>query len=215
MTNGHSANYRYVARKRRTKEDRRCITGRGKFVADVRIPGLKHVALVTSPHPRANIQAIDTSAAVAAPGVIAVLTGEELAANTTQLFHGLDLPNVRWYPLAVGMPRYAGEWVAAVVADSRYEAEDGAELVQVEYEPLPAAVDSELAIAPDAPLVHPDHGSNLLFQGTFTWGPVADDFAAAEHFLSYRARWGRSSTVPIETFGVAAKWDPATEILDV
>ena len=112
------------------------------------------------------------------------------------------------------MTRYAGEWVAAVVADSRYEAEDGAELVHVDYEPLAAAVDSERATASDAPLVHPDHGSNLLFQGTFTWGPVADDFAAAEHLLSYRARWGRSSTVPIETFGVAAEWDPATEILD-
>ena len=215
MTDGHGANYRYVSRKRRTKEDRRFITGRGKFVADVQIPGLKHVALVTSPHPRAKIQAIDTTGAAAAPGVIAILTGEELAANTTNLFHGLDLPNVRWYPLAVGMTRYAGEWVAAVVADSRYEAEDGAELVHVDYEPLAAAVDSERAIAPDAPLVHPDHGSNLLFQGTFTWGPVADDFAAAEHLLSYRARWGRSSTVPIETFGVAAEWDPATEILDV
>ena len=70
-------------------------------------------------------------------------------------------------------------------------------------------------IEPDAPLVHPDHGSNLLFRGTFTWGPVADDFAAAEHTVSYRARWGRSSTVPIETFGVAAQWDPATGILDV
>jgi len=215
MTDGRGANYRYVSRKRRTKEDRRFITGRGKFVADVRISGLKHVALVTSPHPRANIRAIDTTSALAAPGVVAVLTGEELAANTTQLFHGLDLPNVRWYPLAVGMTRYAGEWVVAVVADSRFEAEDGAELVEVDYEPLPAAVDSERVIEPDAPLVHPDHGSNLLFQGTFTWGPVADDFAAAAHTLSYRARWGRSSTVPIETFGVAAEWDPATGILDV
>ena len=72
MTDGHGANYRYVSRKRRTKEDRRFITGRGKFVADVQIPGLKHVALVTSPHPRAKIQAIDTTGAAAAPGVIAI-----------------------------------------------------------------------------------------------------------------------------------------------
>jgi 2-furoyl-CoA dehydrogenase large subunit len=197
MTDNRGANYRYVSRKRRTKEDRRFITGRGKFVADVNRSGLKHVAMVSSPHPRANIRNIDTTAALAAPGVVAVLTGAELAANTTQLFHGLDLPNVHWYPLAVGMTRYAGEWVVAVVADSRYEAEDGAELVEIDYEPLPAAVDTERVIEPDAPLVHPDHGSNLLFQGTFTWGPVADDFAAAEHTLSYRARWSRSSTVPI------------------
>ena len=211
----HAPNYAYVSRKRRTKEDRRFVTGQGKFVADVKVAGMKHVALVISPHPRANIRAIDTAAALALPGVHCVLTGDELAENTTPLFHGLDIPNVRWFPLAVGMTRYAGEWVAAVVADSRYIAEDAAELVEVDYESLPAAVDSEAVMEPDAPLVHPDHGSNVLFRDTFTWGPVADDFAAADHQISYRARWGRSSTVPIETFGVTAKWDPATEILDV
>ena len=111
-------NYRYVSRKRRTKEDRRFITGRGKFVADVDVPGMKHVAVLPSPHPRANILDIDTSAALGLPGVHYVLTGEELSAGTNSLFHGLDLPNVKWFPLAVGMTRYAGEWVAAVVADS-------------------------------------------------------------------------------------------------
>ena len=139
-------NYRYVSRKRRTKEDRRFITGRGKFVADVEVPGMKHVAVLPSPHPRANILGIDTSAAMALPGVHYVLTGDELAAETNSLFHGLDLPNVIWHPLAVGMTRYAGEWVAAVVADSRYIAEDAAELIEVDYESLPAAVDSEKMI---------------------------------------------------------------------
>lgn len=211
----HAPNYHFVSRKRRTKEDRRFVTGNGKFAADVKVPGTKHVAMVISPHPRANIRAIRTEAALAMDGVHCVLTGDEMAENTTSLFHGLDLPNVRWFPLAVGMTRYAGEWVAAVVADSRYIAEDAAELVEVDYESLPAAVDSEKVMEPDAPLVHPDHGSNVLFQDTFTWGPVADDFAAADHTLTYRARWGRSSTVPIETFGVTAKWDPSSEILDV
>ena len=197
MTDGHtSANYHYVSRKRRPKEDGRFITGRGRFVADIELPGAKHVALVPSPHPRANIVSIDASAALALDGVHYVLTGDELAANTRSLFHGLDLPHVKWFPLAVGMTRYAGEWVAAVVADSRYIAEDAAELVEVAYESLPAAIDSEQVIEPDAPLVHPDHGSNLLFRKTFTWGPVAEDFGKAEHTISYRARWGRSSTVP-------------------
>ena len=208
-------NYRYVSRKRRTKEDRRFITGRGKFVADVDVPGMKHVAVLPSPHPRANIRSIDSSAAMALPGVHYVLTGDELAAETNSLFHGLDLPNVVWHPLAVGMTRYVGEWVAAVVADSRYIAEDAAELIEVEYESLPAAVDSEKMIDEDQPLVHPAHGSNVLFRKTWEWGPVKDDFASMPHTVSYRARWGRSSTVPIETFGVVAKWDEITEIMDV
>jgi 2-furoyl-CoA dehydrogenase large subunit len=211
----HGRNYRYVAHKRRPKEDRRFITGKGKFVADVDLAGAKHVALVTSPHPRARIGTIDASAALALPGVHAVMTGAELAAGTNSLYHGLDLPKVRWYPLAVDMTRYAGEWVAAVVADSRYVAEDAAELVRVDYEPLPPAVDSERMIERDAPLVHPDHGSNVLFDGKFVWGPVEADFAAAPHRIKYRARWGRSSTVPIETFGVVARWDDANEIMEV
>ena len=208
-------NYRYVSRKRRTKEDRRFITGRGKFVADVEVPGMKHVAVLPSPHPRANILKIDTSAAMSMSGVHYVLTGDELARETSSLFHGLDLPNVKWHPLAVGMTRYAGEWVAAVVADTRYIAEDAAELIEVEYESLPAAVDTEKMIDEDQPLVHPEHGSNILFRKTWEWGPVADDFASMPHTISYRARWGRSSTVPIETFGVVAKWDETTEVMDV
>lgn len=208
-------NYRYVSRKRRTKEDKRFVSGRGKFVADVEVPGMKHVAILPSPHPRANIVSIDTSAALAMPGVHYVLTGDEIAEATNSLFHGLDLPNVIWHPLAVGMTRYAGEWVAAVVADSRYIAEDAAELVEVEYESLPAAVDSEKMIDEDQPLVHPAHGTNVLFRKTWEWGPVADDFASVPNTVSYRARWGRSSTVPIETFGVVAKWDDVNEIMDV
>ena len=212
---GHGANYRYVSQKRRTKEDRRFIAGKGRFAADVAVPGMKHVALVASPHPRANILSIDAGRALASPGVHAVLTGDELSAETAPLFNGLDIPNVKWFPLAVGMTRYAGEWVAAVVADSRYLAEDAAELVEVDYEPLPAAVEIESLLEPDSPLVHPDHGSNVLVRKTFEWGPVEEDFAKSEQTLSYRARWGRSSTVPIETFGVVSRWDPIREILDV
>ena len=211
----HGRNFHYVARKRRTKEDRRFVAGKGKYVADTNLPGMLHVAMVVSPHPRANINGIRAEAALALPGVVAVLTGDELSAETSQMFHGLDLPNVRWFPLAVGMTRYAGEWVAAVVADSRYIAEDAAELIEVDYEALPAAVDSEHVMDADAPLVHPDHGSNVLFHDTFVWGPVDEDFEKAEHRVRYRARWGRSSTVPIETFGIAARWDEAVEMLDV
>jgi 2-furoyl-CoA dehydrogenase large subunit len=207
--------FRYIARKRRPKEDRRFVAGAGHYVADVSLPGMLHVALVASPYPRARILSIDAKAALQVPGVRMVLGGDELAQAVNQLHSGLDVPKVRRYPLAVGMTRYVGEWVAAVVADSRAVAEDAAELVEVEYEALPAVVDPEAAIAEDAPLVHPDHGSNLLYRRKFVWGPVEEEFAAAEHQLAFRARWHRSSTVPIETFGVVASWDPARQLLDV
>src|SRR5262245_46873274 len=115
--------FRYIGAKRRTKEDPRFVTGTGRYVADVDLPGMKHVALLASPHPSARIAAIRTDAALAAPGVQCVVTGEELCAATDPLFIGVDAPQVKRYPLANGVVRYAGEWVAAVVADSRALAE--------------------------------------------------------------------------------------------
>ena len=207
--------YRYIGKKRRTKEDPRFVTGRGHYVADIALPGMKHVALVTSPHASARIRAIRTGKALALQGVQYVLTGEELCAHVDPLFVGVDAPKVARYPLARGLVRYAGEWVVAVVADTRALAEDAAELVEIDYEPTPYVLDPEQAILPGAVLVHPDHGSNVLYRRTFTWGPVAEDFARSQHQLSFSVRWGRSATVPIETFGVAAQWDPGTGLLDV
>ena len=206
--------FSYVSKPRRTKEDRRFITGQGKFVADVKLPNTKHVALITSPFAAAEIKSIDTSEAIAMDGVVYVLTGEELEAATASLMSGLDLPEYHRYPLASKVTRYAGEWVAAVVADNRYIAEDAAELVYIDYEPLDFVVDPEEAIKPNAPLVHPEIGSNIFFQRTFQWGPVDQDFKSADHSIAYRARWCRNSTVPIETFGVVAKWNPADELLE-
>jgi 2-furoyl-CoA dehydrogenase large subunit len=144
-----------------------------------------------------------------------VLDGRELAAATSPLLAGLDTPNVPRRPLAVDVARYSGEWVAAVVADTRAIAEDAAELVHVDYEPLPFVLDGEEAYAPSSPRVHEAHGSNVLLDRTFVWGDVEKDFAASPHRLTYKVKWGRSSTVPIETFGVLASWDPWREILDV
>ena len=207
--------FRYIGAKRRAKEHPRFVAGRGRYVADIALPGMKHVALVASPHASARIVSIDTRAARAAPGVLCVLTGEEFCANTDSLPVGVDAPKVTRFALARDVVRYAGEWVAAVVADSRALAEDAAELVEVEYESLPHVIDAEKALAPGAPLVHPAHGSNLLYRRKFVWGPVEETFARAEHRISFRAAWGRSATVPIETFGVAAQWDAGTGILDV
>jgi len=206
---------RFVSTNRRVREDRRFVAGAGRYVADLDIPGTLHVALVASTAPAAKILGIDTTEALAMEGVVDVLTGEELSAGVTPLMNGLDTPRVRRFPLAVGQIRYAGEWVAAVVATSRALAEDAAEKVRVRTEPLPFVIDAETALGPDAPPVHPEHGSNLLLDKTFDWGPVADDFAAAEDRLSLRVTWGRNATVPIETFGVIARWNPWDEILDV
>jgi 2-furoyl-CoA dehydrogenase large subunit len=207
--------FRYVGTKRRVREDRRFVAGRGRYAADIDLPGLLHVVPVQSPHACAAIGAIDASAALALPGVRAVLTGADLAAATDPLMNGAHAPRVRRYPLAVRRARYAGEWVAAVVAESRAVAEDARELVGIDYRPLDFVLDAEAAQRPGAPPVHPDHGSNVLLDRHFVWGDVAAAFAAAAHRVTCRVAWGRSATVPLETFGVTARWDAADEVLDV
>jgi 3-oxo-Delta1-steroid hydratase/dehydrogenase large subunit len=196
--------FRFVSSERRVREDRRFVVGKGRFAADIAAPGTRHVALVTCPHPAARIIAVTKSDALAVPGVHYVLDGRELAGATQPLLAGLDTPKVPRRPLAVDVARYAGEWVAAVVADTRALAEDAAELVQVEYEPLPFVLDGEAAYSPDSPIVHADHGSNVLLDRTFVWGDVEKDFADSPYQMSLRLKWGRSSTVPIETFAICS-----------
>jgi CO/xanthine dehydrogenase Mo-binding subunit len=161
---GTPAGFRYIGAKRRTKEDPRFVQGRGHYVADVTLAGMKHIALVTSPHPSARIVAIRTEAARAHPGVQYVLTGEEFCAATDTLAIGVDAPKVTRYALARGVVRYAGEWVVAIVADSRAIAEDAAELVEVDYEPLPFVMDPG-GPCTDASRVHPRLGRILPSPG--------------------------------------------------
>lgn len=208
-------NFRFIGKHRRAVEHKRFVVGKGQYAADIQKAGLLHVALVASPYASARIVAIDVSRAMALPGVHAVLTGEELRQGTEPTLPGVDAPQVTRYPMAFDVTRYAGEWVAAVVADTRALAEDAAELVSVQYETLPFIVDPEAAMAAGAHLVHPAHGSNVIFQRKFVWGPVDQDFASCDHQLSYRVRWARNSTVPIETFAVMCDWNDATGVLDV
>src|SRR5476651_2643870 len=208
-------NFRFVATDRRVRGDRRFVAGKGKFVADIVLPNTKHVALVTCPHAAARIVSVDKSRALKMLGVHYVLDGRELAEATLPLMTGLDTPKVPRRPLAVDVARYSGEWVAAVVADTRALAEDAAEEIDIAYEPLPFVLDAEAALDPKSPKVHEAHGSNVLLDKTFVWGEVDKDFAASPRKLSLRVKWGRSSTVPIETFGVVASWDPWRDMLDV
>ncbi len=207
--------FKYIGKHRRAVEHRRFVTGQGHYAADVVPAGLLHVAIVASPYASARILSIDTSAALAMPGVHAALTGEELNDAVDPMLPGVDAPKVARYPLARGVVRYAGEWVVAVVADSRALAEDAAEMVMLEYEQTAHVVDPEAAMAADAPQVHPAHGGNVIWHRKFTWGDVDQHFDASAHQLRYRVRWARSSTVPIETFIATCSWNDATQILDV
>ena len=210
-----NTNWKFLSRHRRPVEDRRFVAGRGTYVADLERPGMLHVAPLASHHPAAIINSIDTSAALAVPGVIDVITGAEIGQAIQPLMNGLDTPHVRRFPLAVDRVRYAGEWVCAVVAESRAIAEDALEKIIVDVTPQPFVLEAEEALDPASPPVHPEHGSNVLLDKKFVWGPVDDDFAAAAHSLSFSVTWGRNSTVPIETFGVIAEWNGWDQMLDI
>jgi CO/xanthine dehydrogenase Mo-binding subunit len=201
--------YRFIGKPMPVVEDRRFVRGRGRYINDVILPGMLHLAVVPSPVAHARLLSVEDSEALAAPGVIAVLTGADLVQMMEPVPQELALPDVIWYPLAVDKVRYAGEWMAAVVATSRAAAEDAAELVSADFEELEPLVDPRLAMQPDAPLLHEGYGSNLVWNEHYTWGEVDEAFAGADHVFEYAYRWHRHSGVPLETFGCVARVDPA------
>ena len=146
------------------KEDKRLVQGEGVFVDDVKRHGMGYAHFVRSPYAHANIVSIDVSKAEQLGGVYGTLIGEEVAALTDPFFQISSPPgaHVKDYALAVGKVRHVGEPVAIVVAETRELARDASELVEVEYEPLPAIVDTVAATAPDAPVLHEEVGSNVV-----------------------------------------------------
>src|SRR5713101_8478063 len=142
--------------------------GRGQYVSDVTLPRMAHVAFVRSPYAHARIAAIDAAAAKRAPGVVAVVTGAELAQVITPwvgvLTHLKGIKSAPQHAIAVERARWQGEAVCAVVARSRAEAEDACELIEVAYEELPAVTDAETALEPGTPVIHPELGDNLTFE---------------------------------------------------
>src|SRR5438552_17169893 len=150
----------------RRREDPRLITGAGQFVDDLRVPGCLHAAMLRSPHAHARVNAIDVSAAKKAPGVVGVFTGADLGPANAPLpiyapHPALPVP-CRMRPLASDVVRFVGEPVVAVVADDPYRAHDALDLIAVTYEPLPAVVDVEAALAPAAPVLHDEVGGNVV-----------------------------------------------------
>ncbi|HEY2094850.1 MAG TPA: xanthine dehydrogenase family protein molybdopterin-binding subunit [Pseudonocardia sp.] len=212
----HSAPRTWVGKSIRRVEDPKFLRGRGGYIADLVTPGTLHAAVLRSPHPHARILSTDITAALAAPGVHAVITGARAAELCDPLpDFGPDPANHTWRCLAAEKVRYVGEGVAVVVADSRYLAEDALPLIEVEYEPLAAVVDPEAALVDGAPLVHESLGSNLAYERTFDFGEVERDFAEADVVISDRLRWRRSGGQPLETVGAIADYDHATGQLTV
>jgi CO/xanthine dehydrogenase Mo-binding subunit len=166
-------------------EDPKLLAGRATYTDDVQLPGMLHAAVLRSPHAHARIVRIDASRARALPGVYAVITSDEVKEHLNPVPAFCAEPVVE-YPLAVDKVRYAGEAVAAVAAVDRYRAEDALALIEVEYEPLPIVGDPFAALETDAPKVHDNLDSNLVFEKTLSFGDVAGDFAAAERVIRHQ-----------------------------
>jgi 2-furoyl-CoA dehydrogenase large subunit len=196
-------------------EDAALLTGRGRYVDDLAVPpGCLHAAILRSPHAHARIRAIDASAARAAPGVACVVTAAEVKAVSTSLLVGIRAPIECW-PIAVERVRYVGEPVAVVVATDRYLAEDALELVEVDYEPLPAIVSVNDALDPTRAPLHEKLGSNVASDRSFRYGDPDACFARAPHRIVVTVNYPRNSCTPIETYGVIAEYDPGEDAYDV
>lgn len=215
---------RYFGRRLKRNEDPRLLTGQALFTDDVDLPNMGHVAFVRSPHAHARLLAIDTSAAEQLEGVIAVYTADSLGDYwqpgpllvSPPPVEGMIYNQRTQVPLAKDKVRYAGEPVAMVVAESRYIAEDAAEQVWVEYEPLPPVIDLEQAIAPDAPLVHedvayvPGIGANVnaYVKQVKGDGHRFDAIARNAHLvLKRRFYYDHGTAAAMENRGIVADWD--------
>ncbi len=192
---------RYVGARVGRVEDARLVTGQGTFVNDIAIPGMLHAHFVRSPFARAGIRAIDTSAALAMPGVLFVFTAADLNPDVKEQWHtsiGPASPETPRPPLAEDEVRFVGDAVALVVAESRAIAEDAADLVAVDYEPWPAVVDYTTA-GHSQTLVHQRHGSNVI--GTITGRPasaIEGALAAAAHVVCETIHQQACAPAPME-----------------
>jgi 2-furoyl-CoA dehydrogenase large subunit len=196
-------------------EDFRLLTGRGTFIDDhPPVGNVHHAAIVRSPHAHARIHGYDVSAALRMEGVVAVLTGADVAKACKPFGVGVTAP-VHYYPSATDKARFVGEPVAVVVARDRYLAEDAAETVVVDYEPLPAVVDPERALEADAPVLHEAVGSNLAGHRRLVYGDPDRAFREAEVVIRERFKFPKYGSTPIETYGLIARWDALDGVVTV
>ncbi|MHB1243109.1 MAG: xanthine dehydrogenase family protein molybdopterin-binding subunit [Gaiellaceae bacterium] len=197
------------------KEDRKLVTGNGQFLDNINLPGQLWLSVVRSPYAHAGIAKVDLAAARKLEGVVAAFSGAELAADWAgslpcawPVTEEIRMPS--HFPLAFDKARHVGDGVAVVVAETRAIAKDAAELVQVEYEPLPAVADVAKALDPGAPLVHDDFGTNECYVWKLEAGEVERAFAEAPVTISRRYRQQRLIPVAMEPRGVLAQETPGT-----
>ncbi|HEY2244339.1 MAG TPA: xanthine dehydrogenase family protein molybdopterin-binding subunit [Xanthobacteraceae bacterium] len=197
----------------------RLTQGRGQYVSDVVLPRMVHVAFVRSPHAHARIKRILTEAARKAPGIVAVVTGPELAKVITPwvgvLTHLKGIKSAPQHAIAVERACWQGEAVCAVVAKSRAEAEDACALVEVEYEVLPAVTDPETALDAQTPVIHPELGDNLTFERVLNAGDVDKGFADADVVVETTFLFGRHTGVTNEPRAIVADWNAGEQRLTV
>ncbi|HMH52643.1 MAG TPA: molybdopterin cofactor-binding domain-containing protein, partial [Candidatus Acidoferrum sp.] len=204
------------------REDARLLTGRGTFVDDLEIPGVAHAAMLRSPHAHARVRRIDTSAARGLPGVLAVVTADDVAdiqkpwpARMPNPVPGMSLRHGIRHTLPREKVRYAGEVVAAVVAESRAVAEDACDAIRVEYDTLPVAASPAAALAPGAPRVYEEIADNIAAHIVQRVGQPERAFASADHTLRETFRIMRGGSHSMEGRGVVARYDQALDAFTV
>ena len=198
----------------------RLTEGRGAFVDDIETGGRAgHAAFVRSPHAHARIGSIDAEAARAAPGVIAVVNGQELAEIHDPwvgvLSHLKGLKSAPQYALPVETATWQGEAVVAVVAESRAKAEDAAELVKIDWEVLPAVTDAETALDPATTVIHESLGDNLAWRRNADFGDIEAAYAEADHIVEETYVFARHTGVCVEPRAILADWNPGEGQLTV
>lgn len=207
---------RWVGAAVRRREDCGLLTGATAFVADIALLGMLHAVFVRASHAHARIRGVATQEALAVPGVVAVLTANDLPHQP--LVDRVQIEGLRKTPqsvLATDRVRFVGEPVAVVVAHTRAAAEDAAERVAIAYDPLPVVVDPEAALAADAPVLHPHLGSNVVYRATQRYGDVDAAFRAADHCFRGVFASQRYVAAPLEPRGCVAAYEPSTGRLTV
>jgi carbon-monoxide dehydrogenase large subunit len=210
----------YIGRNLTRSRARRAVAGRGQYTDDVLMPRTAHAAFVRSPYAKARIMRIDTAAAKEQPGVLLVMTGAELAARCTEPWVGTltcfdGMKSAPQYPMAVDLAVWHGEPVVMVVAETRAEAEDACELVEIEWEPLPPVAEKETALRPGGPVVHPAIADNLAFRKTIDTGKVDETFANADVVIEETYEFGRHTAVSLEPRALLADYDRGTQRLTI
>ena len=205
---------RYAGTRVPRVEDTRLLTGHGTYVDDIVRPGMLHACFVRSPFAHARINSIDASAALELPGVHAVLTAADINNDVHEAWHavaGKDVPDTPRPPLAEGEVKFVGDPVAIVIAENRYIAEDALELIDVDYDPLPAIADFTQAVNHEA-VVHEAYPDNVA-GGLAGAPPDEEAFSAAAYVADERIYQQTHVPVPIETRGLVVEWVAATQEL--